>query len=155
MRRLLMSAAVLATLCGTAYAGSGAVAVPLDEVRVMTFTKPVATLYVGNPVIADVTIIDSRHAFVQGKAFGATNIVALDAGGRQVANRQIVVAGNGTAVVTLQKGNAQTTYACAASRCQPAPQPGDGKDVFESTAEQISKHQSMLSKAASGEGGGQ
>jgi Flp pilus assembly secretin CpaC len=153
MRRLLVAAAVLAALCGTANAGSGAVAVPLDEVRIMTFAKPVATLYVGNPVIADITVIDSRHAFVQGKAYGATNVVALDAGGRQVANRQIVVAGNGTAVVTLQRGNAQTTYACAASRCQIAPQPGDGKEVFEAAAEQVSKHQSMLTNAA--EGGGQ
>jgi hypothetical protein len=148
MRRFLAATAVLAALGGTAFAGSGAVAVPLDEVRVMTFTKPVATLYVGNPVIADVTIIDSRHAFVQGKAFGATNIVALDASGRQIVNRQVVVAGNGTAVVTLQKGNTQTTYACAASRCQPAPQPGDGKDVFDAASDQVSKHQAMLTKAA-------
>jgi hypothetical protein len=153
MRRILVSAAILAAFCGTANAGGGAVAVPLDEVRIMTFAKPVATLYVGNPVIADITVIDSRHAFVQGKAYGATNVVALDAGGRQVANRHIVVAGNGTAVVTLQRGNAQTTYACAASRCQLAPQPGDGKEVFDAASEQVSKHQSMLTSAA--EGGGQ
>jgi Flp pilus assembly secretin CpaC len=151
MRRLFVAAAVLAAFCGTANAGGGAVAVPLDEVRVMTFAKPVATLYVGNPVIADITVIDSRHAFVQGKAFGATNIVALDAGGRQIANRQVVVAGNGTAIVTLQKGNTQTTYACAASRCQLAPQPGDGKDIFDAASEEVSKHQAMLTKAASGE----
>jgi Flp pilus assembly secretin CpaC len=125
------------------------VAVPLDEVRVITFAHPVSTLYVGNPVIADVTIIDSRHAFVQGKAFGATNIVALDAAGRQIANSQIVVAGSGTAVVTLQRGMAQTTYACAASRCQTAPQPGDGKDAYDAATDQITKHQAMLAKAAS------
>jgi len=151
MRRVLLATAVFAALGSAALAGS-AVSVPLDEVRVVTFAKPVSTLYVGNPVIADVTIIDSRHAFVQGKAFGATNIVALDGDGRQIANRQVVVAGAGTSVVTLQRGTSQTTYACAASRCQAAPQPGDGKDVFEAAAEQISKHQQMLAKAATGEG---
>lgn len=125
-------------------------AVPLDEVRVVSFAKPVSTLYVGNPVIADVTIIDNRHAFVQGKAFGSTNIVALDARGRPVANQQIVVAGKGSATVTLQRGTQQTTFACAAARCQPAPQPGDGKDAFEPGMDQIQKYQGMLSKAASG-----
>jgi opacity protein-like surface antigen len=150
MRRLLLATAVFAA-CGSA-AVADAVSVPLDEVRVITFAKPVATLYVGNPVIADVTIIDNRHAFVQGKAFGATNFVALDGSGRQIANQQVVVAGGGTSVVTLQRGTSQTTYACAASRCQAAPQPGDGKDVFEAAADQISRHQQMLTKAATGEG---
>lgn len=151
MRRIIfisvMSAATLAL--DAAYAAP-AMSIPLDEVRVVSFAKPVSLLYVGNPVIADVTIIDSRHAFVQGKAFGATNIVALDANGRPVANEQIVVSSKGNSVVTLQRGTQQMTYACAASRCQSTPQPGDGKDAFESATDQIQKYQGMLSKAASG-----
>ncbi len=151
MRRTVYAALLSATTLtlGAAYAGS-AMSVPLDEVRVMSFAKPVSLLYVGNPVIADVTIIDSRHAFVQGKAFGATNIVALDASGKPVANEQIVVAGKGNSVVTLQRGNQQMTYACAASRCQSTPQPGDGKDAFEAATDQIQKYQGMLAKAATG-----
>lgn len=147
MRRFFLAAALLAAAAPAAMA-AGAMAVPLDEVRVVSFAKPVSTLYVGNPVIADVTIIDSRHAFVQGKAFGATNVVALDANGRQVANQQIVVASKGNMLVTLQRGTQQTTYACAGARCQPTPQPGDSKDAFESATDQISKYQGLLSKAA-------
>lgn len=124
--------------------------VPLDEVRVVSFTRPVATLYVGNPVIADVMIIDNRHAFVQGKAFGSTNVVALDASGRPIANQQIVVAARGNSTVTLQRGKDRTTYACANNACQPSPQPGDSKDVFDSATDQISKYQGLLSKSASG-----
>jgi hypothetical protein len=149
MRRILLATAAFAALSSAAVAGS-AMSVPLDEVRVISFAKPVSTLYVGNPVIADVTIIDNRHAFIQGKAFGATNVVALDASGRPVANQQIVVAGKGNSVVTLQRGSQQTTYACAASRCQSTPQPGDGKDAFEAGTDQISKYQGMLAKAATG-----
>lgn len=149
MRRLLFASVLFAATAGAASAGS-ALAVPLDEVRVVSFAKPVATLYVGNPVIADVTIIDNRHAFVQGKAFGSTNVVALDSRGRPIANQSIVVSGKGNATVTLQRGNQQTTFACAASRCQPAPQPGDGKDAFEPAMDQIQKYQGLLSKAASG-----
>lgn len=149
MQRMLLAAALLATAAMPAQAGS-ALSVPLDEVRVVSFTKPVSTLYVGNPVIADVTIIDSRHAFVQAKAFGATNVVALDANGHQIANQQIVVASKGNAMVTLQRGSQQMTYTCAGNRCQPAPQPGDGKDAFEAATGQIDKYQGMLAKAASG-----
>ena len=147
MRRILLATAFLAASSAAAGAGN-AVSIPLDEVRVITFTKPVSTLYVGNPVIADVTIIDNRHAFLQGKSFGSTNLVALDASGRQIANRHVVVAGGGAGMVTLQRGASQTTYTCAASRCESTPQPGDGKDSFDAAQDQVAKHQSLLSTAA-------
>ena len=150
MRRLLLATTLLAAFAGSAAAG--AVSVPLDEVRIVTFKRPVTTLYVGNPVIADVTIIDNRHAFVQGKAFGTTNILALDGRVRQVINELVVVAGSPSGVVTLQRGTSQTTYACASSRCQTTPQPGDGKDAFDAANQQITQHQSMLAKAAAGDG---
>jgi hypothetical protein len=156
MRRVILaafSAAAATFSLGGAYAGS-AMSVPLDEVRVVSFAKPVSVLYVGNPVIADVMIIDNRHAFVQGKAFGSTNVVALDSAGHSVANQQIVVAGKagGSSTVTLQRGSQQMTYACAGNRCQPAPQPGDSKDAFEAATDQISKYQGLLSKAGSSGG---
>lgn len=151
MQRPLCTAALVAIIVAAAPALAGnAVSVPLDEVRVVSFKRPVATLYIGNPVIADVTIIDSRHAFVQGKAFGATNVIGLDANGRQVANQHIVVAGKSFGTVTLQRGTQQTTYACAGQRCQPTPQPGDGKDAFDSATQQITRYQSMLKSAAGG-----
>jgi hypothetical protein len=149
MRRIILAAAFTAAAATAAQAGS-AMSVPLDEVRVVSFARPVATLYVGNPVIADVMIINNRHAFVQGKAFGTTNVIALDASGHPIANQQIVVAGKANTTVTLQRGSQQTTYACAGSRCQPTPQPGDSKDVFDAATDQISKYQGLLSKSASG-----
>jgi Flp pilus assembly secretin CpaC len=149
MRRFVLAAALSSLSLGAAQAGS-AMSVPLDEVRVVSFAKPVATLYVGNPVIADVMIIDSRHAFVQGKSFGTTNIVALDSTGRSVSNQEVVVAGKAGAggTVTLQRGKEQITYACANNRCQPAPQPGDAKDAFDSATDQIGKYQGMIARAA-------
>jgi hypothetical protein len=147
MRRILFATAFVAASSAAALGGN-AVAIPLDEVRVITFDRPVTTLYVGNPVIADVTIIDNRHAFLQGKAFGSTNVIALDASGRQIANRHVVVAGSGSSMVTLQRGTARTTYACSAARCESSPQPGDGKDTFDAAQDQITKHQSLLTTAA-------
>lgn len=154
MRRVVFAALSAVTISASAAIAGSAMSVPLDEVRVVTFAKPVATLYVGNPVIADVMIIDNRHAFIQGKAFGTTNVVALDASGHQVANQQITVSGKSGAgaSVTLQRGKDQLTYACASNRCQPAPQPGDSKDAFESATDQITKYQGLVSRAANGGG---
>ena len=63
----------------------------LDEVHTLTFRAPIATVYVGNPAIADITMIDARHAFVQGKSYGRTNIVALNHDGVQVFNTGVTV----------------------------------------------------------------
>src|SRR5437763_17026815 len=60
------------------------IALPIDEVRVVPFSQPVSTVYVGHPVVADVRVIASRHARVLGKGFGSTNIIALNSHGKQV-----------------------------------------------------------------------
>ncbi|HEY1961628.1 MAG TPA: pilus assembly protein N-terminal domain-containing protein [Rhizomicrobium sp.] len=123
--------------------------VPLDEVRVVAFSQPISTVYVGNPMIADVSMIDSKHAFVLGKGFGHTNVVALDADGKQVVNDSVTVFGHTGSTVILHRGAAQTTYACAGARCESAPMPGDDKDSFSQRMEQMNAHQDAGVKAAS------
>jgi Pilus formation protein N terminal region len=152
MRRTIALLATALLTVGAAQARSGAVSIPLDEVRMVAFAKPVATLYVGNPMIADITMIDKRHAFVLGKAFGATNIIALDSAGRQISNNQVFVSGGGGGgVVTLQKGSARVTYSCAARRCEMTPRPGDSKDLFETNMDEIQKHQDAGAKSSGGQ----
>ncbi len=161
MRRTTIMLATALLMAGTAQAHSvvhphrvihtrnAAVSVPLDQVRLMVFTKPVSTLYVGNPVIADITVIDKRHAFVLGKAFGTTNIIALDASGAEISNRTVVVSATaGSATVTLQRGAARVTYACAARNCEASPALGDGKESYDAAMDQIQKHQDLLTKTA-------
>ena len=151
MRRTIILLATALLTAGAAQARNVSVSVPLDEVRMVAFASPISTLYIGNPAIADVTMIDKRHAFVLGKAFGATNIVALDSSGTEISNQQVVVFGSGSAVVTVQRGAARMTYSCAASRCEPSPQPGDGKDPFETNMDQIAKHQQLVARMAAGQ----
>ncbi len=127
---------------------AGDISVPMDEVRTISFDHPIATVYVGNPSVADVTMIDATHAFILGKSFGATNLLALDAKGAQVADRHITVLDRGEAIVTLNRGSSQITYACATTRCESAPIPGDDKDAFSTTMGQISTHQDLGAKAA-------
>ena len=145
MRRTLFAAlAVLAA----APAHAAGVSVAMDEVRTVTFPKSVATIYVGNPAIADINMIDSRHAFVLGKGYGNTNMLALDQDGKQVSNTHISVMAREDATITLQRGGSRVTYSCTSHQCEATPQPGDGKDVFDSTSNQINQHQATARTAA-------
>src|SRR5262249_29131368 len=125
------------------------VALALDEVHTLTFRAPVATVYVGNPTIADVTMIDARHAFVQGKGYGRTNIMALNRDNVMVFNTHVTVTGNESGgTVTLNRGAQRVTLACAGGRCEQTPTPGDGKDSYDSAVGQITGHQSTARGAA-------
>jgi hypothetical protein len=156
MRRALFVAALLAATVPACAAGkpahpavNDAVALALDEVHTLTFRAPVATVYVGNPAIADVTMIDARHAFVQGKGYGRTNVIALNRDNVQVFNTHITVTGNeGGGTVTLNRGAQRVTLNCAGGRCEPTPMPGDGKDSYDAANSQATTHQGAARSAA-------
>src|SRR5262249_13425483 len=124
------------------------VGVPMDQVRMITFRTPFKTVYVGNPIIADITVIDSTHVFVLGKNFGTTNIVALDDGGRVIMNDQITVLGQQGTMVTLQRGPGQKTLSCDAGRCEAKPTPGDEPVPFDAVSGQIDRRDGQNLRAA-------
>ena len=145
MRRTLFAA--LAVLAATPAYARG-VSIAMDEVRTITFPKPVTTVYVGNPAIADINMIDSRHAFLLGKGYGNTNMLALDKDGKQISNTHISVMAREDATVTLQKGADRVTYSCSARQCEATPRPGDGKNAFQDASSQITAHESAARSAA-------
>src|SRR5579872_3408529 len=129
MRRALLALLVVAATPASA----SELSVTLDEVQTITFGKPVSTVYVGNPSIADINMIDSRHAFVLGKGYGSTNIIALNKQGAQISDTRVNVLGlQRQSTVVLNRGAARVTYSCTADHCDVTPQPGDGKDSFDS-----------------------
>lgn len=141
MRRVLFAAAALIAAT-PASAATDSVALALDEVRTVTFQTPVATVYVGNPTIADVTMLDARHAFVQGKGYGSTNLVALNRDNKQIFNARVAVVGAKDAdTVTLNRGTQRITLTCAGGRCEPTPVPGDDQKAFDSASAALGAHQ--------------
>ena len=135
-----------------AAAAGNSVALALDEVHTITFKTPVATVYVGNPTIADVTMLDARHAFVQGKGYGRTNIVALNRDNVQVFNAHVTVVGAPDAgTVTLNRGAQRVTLTCAGGRCEPTPTLGDDQKAFDAANSQTSTHQSTARGMATAE----
>src|ERR1700761_3152671 len=146
MRRALLTLLIVAATPASA----SELSVTLDQVQTITFGKPVSTVYVGNPAVADINMIDSRHAFILGKGYGSTNIVALNAQGTQISNTRVNVLANldRQSVVVLNRGASRVTYSCTAEHCEATPQPGDGKDAFDGANGQIGSHQDIAKKAA-------
>ena len=145
---------ILAGLTGLFLASSAHAAgieVALDQVRILTFNGPVKTVFVGNPVIADITVIDPNHVFILGKNYGTTNVVALDAKGRETLNEQVTVLERPGSAVTLQRGADKTTLNCNSTRCENTPTPGDDEHHFAAVSGQIDNRESANVKAASGQ----
>ncbi|HEX3430250.1 MAG TPA: pilus assembly protein N-terminal domain-containing protein [Rhizomicrobium sp.] len=126
---------------------AGGVGLVVDQARLVSFPEPVKTVYVGNPVIADVNMLDPQHAFLLGKTFGMTNIIALSADGKQVSNQQVTVLNNGAAV-TVNRGPEQYNYMCTLSHCETAPRPGDPQTFVQTTEGVATTHESAAMTGA-------
>lgn len=141
----------LAAIAGAVLVSNAVAADPVtmstNEVRVMTFNRPVKTVFVANPLVADITIIDSTRVFLQGKTLGTTQVIALDEQGRETFNDQITVLNAPGSLVTLQRGKAQTTLSCIDERCQTSPVVGDAPEPFNGTMDQIAKTEQMKATA--------
>jgi len=74
----------------------------------------VRDVVVGDPSIADVSVVNDRTLVVLGKRPGVTSLLAFGAGGRALADRQVVVSENGGGAVTVYRGATASNYACAA-----------------------------------------
>jgi hypothetical protein len=66
--------------------------------------------------VADVSLINERTLVVLGKKAGATTVLAFDARGRALADRDVVVSDVPTRGVVVQRGVNAATYACG-DRC--------------------------------------
>src|SRR5437588_3156668 len=89
-----------------------AIAVNVDQAKLVRLPGKVATIVVGNPLIADVTLQPGGMIVVTGKGYGATNFVALDHGGEILVDRQIQVEGPSDRLVTVYRGIERESYSC-------------------------------------------
>jgi Flp pilus assembly secretin CpaC len=125
---------VLAAL-GLALAGATAVVaqdnapidVKVNMARVLRISAPAATVIVGNPGIADVTIQDPQTLILTGKSYGQTNLIVLDAYGEPIADTLIEVMQMQAGLMTVYQGQQRTSLACAPT-CQPTVMLGDDNE---------------------------
>jgi Flp pilus assembly secretin CpaC len=87
--------------------------VNVNMARILRINTPAATVIVGNPGVADVTIQDPQTLVLTGKSFGQTNLIVLDSAGNPIADTLIEVVQMQAGVVTVYQGQARTSLACA------------------------------------------
>lgn len=120
MRPLPFVAALVATaLASAAGAQSRPMNVEIDRSERVTLRGAATSVIVGNPAIADVTVVDANTLYITGKGYGVTEVVAVDAIGRPLFQSQVVVTGGSTGAVRVWRGAQVTEMACGAS-CAPS-----------------------------------
>ena len=95
----------------------------LDSIKL---PERVATLVIGNPLIADVSIQPGGLMVVTGKGYGVTNLIALDRNGATLMEKQVSVKGPYANTVVVYRGMTRETYSCAPF-CEPRVTLGDAR----------------------------
>jgi hypothetical protein len=128
------------------------VSVNVDEARVMRLPGNVATVVIGNPLIADASLQAGGVLVITGKSYGSTNLMALDRNGKILMDQNLVVASPSPAIpglVVVYKGIERESYSCS-PECAPRIMLGDSNAYFSATMSQSSTR-----TGGGGGGGGQ
>jgi Pilus formation protein N terminal region len=125
----------------------GTIPVNIDQAKLIRLPERVATIIVGNPLIADVTLQLGGIVVVTGKAYGATNFVAMDRNGEVLVDRVILVEGPADPIVTVYRGIERESYSCTPI-CQPRITLGDSDRFFKATIDQAGNLSGQAAAAA-------
>jgi Pilus formation protein N terminal region len=131
----LAMAVVLLPAVAPAEASSDAVAVNVDQAKLVKLPASVSTIVVGNPLIADVSLQSGGVVVVTGKGYGATNFIAMDRGGEVLVDRVIQVEGPSDRLITVYRGAERESYSCMPV-CQRRVTLGDSDPYFKATLDQ-------------------
>ena len=105
------------------------ITVRLDQARLVKLPERTATLVVGNPLIADAAVQPGGVIVITAKAYGMTNLVALDRTGAMLIEYPIQVIGPGDRTVVVYRGMERETYSCV-PKCERRITLGDSAAYF-------------------------
>lgn len=108
------------------------ISIAVDQATITKMPESVSTLVIGNPIIADVTVRPGGLLVVTGKAYGVTNLIALDPSGAVLSERFIEVTAPRDEVLTVYRGINRESYSCVPD-CQPRIVLGDAPQYFGQT----------------------
>ncbi len=132
-QRLVLAALLSATMLTAFPAVADTFTVSLDQAQIMRLPEKVATIVIGNPLIADATLQSGGILVVTGKGYGATNLLAMDRNGKIVMDTKVQVVGaTGANLIVVYKGAARESYSCA-PECSPRATLGDDNKYFSET----------------------
>ena len=88
-----------------------------DYARQFPTERPVGSIVIGNPTVADVSVRDDSYLFLHGRSPGRTNLLVYDQQGALIGDYLVLVTSS-QEYVRLQRGpGARTHYACE-PRCE-------------------------------------
>jgi hypothetical protein len=117
-------------------AGAETIVVTIDQAKLARVPPPTATLVVGNPLIADVTVQAGGTLVITGKGYGVTNLIALDPNGRKLFEKLVRVRGPAENVV-VYRGMTRESYICEPN-CERRITLGDTPEFFDMNINQTS-----------------
>ena len=123
------------------------IAVSVDQARLVKLPARVATIVVGNPLIADVALQAGGVIVVTGKGYGATNFIAMDRTGEVLVDRLIQVEGPTDQLITVYRGVERESWSCMPI-CQKRVTLGDSETFFKSTMDQAGNLNNQASTVA-------
>jgi Flp pilus assembly secretin CpaC len=123
-------------ICGLpASASAGDIDVILDQARLIKLPERVATIVIGNPLIADVTVQAGGLMVVTGRSYGRTNVIALDRAGAVLLETSVEVRSPRAGIVVVYRGVARESYSCT-PYCEPRITLGDSPAFFDPAIKQ-------------------
>lgn len=132
---VLAAAAFSAVLSPASVLAADRINVVLDEAKVLQLPPNTSTIILGNPAIADVSMLKRNNQMIlTGKSYGQTNLIALDADGKSVGESIVLVTGVPGGLI-VQRGLQRETYNCS-PRCNPTINLGDDSKFMADTAGQ-------------------
>ncbi len=96
----------------------------IDRAKIIELPAGTNTLVIGNPGIADATLLRRQNRIIlTARAYGKTNMIALDSRGEALAEVMLVVRNTEYGLV-VQRGLERETWSCN-PRCEAIVSPGD------------------------------
>lgn len=127
--------AAFALLAASAVPAAAQYTVPIDQAGLLRLPEDATAIVVGNPAIADATMFDARTVFVSGRAYGQTNIIALNADGQVIYANDVSVTQAIRNHVQVFNNNQQHSFVCDPI-CHRVPLIGDEPSIFTETNNQ-------------------
>lgn len=135
----------LAVFAGGATAGE-MIGVQLDQAKLVRLPEGTATIVVGNPAIADVTMQRKGVVVITGHRTGRTNVIALDKSGSIISESTVSVSIANEGRVLVRRGIHGTSYDCA-QECVPSAVYGDEDVTFKKAIDQAASRNKEAQEA--------
>jgi Flp pilus assembly secretin CpaC len=119
----------------------------LDQAKLIKLPERIATIVIGNPLIADASVQSGGLMVITGKGYGRTNLIALDRAGAVLLEKTVEVRAPRAGIVVVYRGVERESYSCT-PYCDRRITLGDSSAYFDATLAQSSIRNGQAQAAA-------